>query len=611
MWRELTQNILSRPAQQLSVRYEGSAGRPIVTGRLLTLGGVPHGVGRFIAEGDEALVYELLNLRDGERERVVKICRHAPSTERYAIWAVPFRVERNPMSMLADVELNTAQLIQVSGAYIKVQRYYKGEGTPDWGSRRTVLALVHETARLPLQQALARIDAVIANYGRHGVLVEIKGRLHTQAKQWEDARRFFEEAVESLRDEGTSLRLNAAMFLAAVYHQIYETQSGDIGTSVALNLDGFQLKQKIFATLEEAARDDNLSDRAMYMVLEALAEEPMFVPGLLYLAECHLDSFEPAYSRALLDRVEQIDPGNEKAAELRSLLGGFGDGEHSTIRMDEAGSPPERAEMPDSVAAQIAAHAALYHPETGLPKLTQGRRVAFEVAISEAKYAEALAVADEWIAIDPSSLDAQVAKANVLLQLERYSDAQAIAERVAEIAPQRTDALLVLAQIYIQRKEYELALRNALLAVHDSQHGRAAADCASRCYRALGDRANAIEFARLAFAEDYSQEWYVIGYVHVLRARHEGGTEEEQELADRIITRAAELDPDSAPIHFALAQSLARRGLLREAADALRRVLKTDPEHAVAKKLLDAIQQESMGPAEDSSAQFEPGGGNG
>ena len=66
--------------------------------------------------------------------------------------------------------------------------------------------------------------------------------------------------------------------------------------------------------------DDTIEDRAMYMVLEALAEEPLFIPGLLYLAECHLGSNEGAFAGALLNRVEQIQPGNKHAAALRSRL---------------------------------------------------------------------------------------------------------------------------------------------------------------------------------------------------------------------------------------------------------------------------------------------------
>jgi len=92
---------------------------------------------------------------------VVKICRHPPQSTKYVEWAVPFRVEGNELSRLADVELNS--------------------------SKRTVGLLLHELSKLALEAALARVARVRQRYGPQVLLFEAKAFVHARAEQSEQA----------------------------------------------------------------------------------------------------------------------------------------------------------------------------------------------------------------------------------------------------------------------------------------------------------------------------------------------------------------------------------------------------------------------------------------
>src|SRR3954451_15892518 len=96
--------LWSQAPEWLALETDPAAGRRY-RGRYLTVDGVPCALGRQLGEGDEAFVFELINLRNCDRAGVIKICRHHPESPRYATWAVPYCIESNPHSAIPDVEM--------------------------------------------------------------------------------------------------------------------------------------------------------------------------------------------------------------------------------------------------------------------------------------------------------------------------------------------------------------------------------------------------------------------------------------------------------------------------------------------------------------------------
>src|SRR6266508_1212449 len=97
MWSFRISLLLAESPEFLSLASDPHDKR-VFSGKYLHLDDAPYALGRRISRGDEAIVFELVDLRLGYCAGVVKICRYKPGTERYARWAVTRRDEHNPYS---------------------------------------------------------------------------------------------------------------------------------------------------------------------------------------------------------------------------------------------------------------------------------------------------------------------------------------------------------------------------------------------------------------------------------------------------------------------------------------------------------------------------------
>lgn len=246
MWESRIQQILANPPEFLSLvtnpespeRYQG---------RYIMIDEQPFALGRMLGQGDEALVLELIGLRDGKRDKVLKICRHPPSSEKYTTWAVPYRIERNPHSAIPDVEMHLARLAQVPGGLVKVQPYHSPPGTIDWMAQypaATIYKAMHENGP---DAALVVADSLIKEHGPRGVLLHAKGSVLAEMRRFEEAHDVLEQAMQSHTEAGSPVRMQTGVLLAAVLSQIYAQTPVEGGATMSLKLDdGTVLSQTFF-----------------------------------------------------------------------------------------------------------------------------------------------------------------------------------------------------------------------------------------------------------------------------------------------------------------------------------------------------------------------------
>src|SRR5260370_1138146 len=122
MWfSRILRLLLAGPPEFLTLGTQ--PGEAAFRGRYIRIDGFPFALGRMIGQGDEALVFELVSLRDGTCAHVLKICRYTAGSARYERWAVSVRDEPSPYADVPDVELYPARLVEVSGGIVKVQPF--------------------------------------------------------------------------------------------------------------------------------------------------------------------------------------------------------------------------------------------------------------------------------------------------------------------------------------------------------------------------------------------------------------------------------------------------------------------------------------------------------
>jgi tetratricopeptide (TPR) repeat protein len=586
MKRERILFVLQQSAGELSLVY-GSSG-PVIRGRLLRVGTNVLALGRFIAEGDEAIVHELIDLNSGEREYVAKFCRYAPGSVKYDAWAVPYRVEGNQLSRLADVELNTAQMVQVSGVWIKVQRYFAGTNLIDWGSRRTVLPLLHEISGLSQESALARLEALLANYGPRGLLLETKAAVYAKGDEWEKAETALRDALAIYHLDRSCLSLKALVVLSEVYKELYRLFENPGATKMSLNLgDGRVSTQRIFATPEAAALDDSVQDRTCFTLLEALGEEPLFVPALLALAD-DLSDHMPEFAIALAKRAKAIDPEvqgiDEFIAELEPAT-------RPPVLPPEMEQTPPPA-MPAGVQDHMRRFDAHYAPDANIEKTGRGRQIAFHTLFERGEFDKALATAEEWIALPGGAFDGNLAKLRTLTALGRYSEGEALGQHLLEEFPDQVELADALYWLFDAQGNHNEALRYALIVLNSGDvHVRNGSYLASRSYRKLASYEKAEAYALTAFADNFFDVNYLLNYIYILREMAAHGDGGAWERSDAVLVRALAANTESSEIRFCVAQSLARSGRIGEAIEMLKEVLAINPTHPVAHKFILALEE--------------------
>lgn len=587
MKRERAIAILSEPIETLSISY-GAAG-PLMRGRLLRLEDKTLAVGRFVAEGDEAIVHELVDVNSGERELVLKVCRHPPASPKYTEWAVPFRVEGNSLAELADVELNTASLVQVSGVWIKVQPYVSKPNKIDWQSRSTIALLLHQHAEWTPEKALAHVARLRDTYGPQGLLCEAVARIHIQAGQWEQAEAALKEAVALYQGSQSSLRLGALLQLGKVYRELYARFESPGDATMQLKLDdGTVLTQQLFSDPADAALDDGVQDRSCFTLLEALGEEPLLVPGLLGVAEDFADHIVDL-ALALAERAQRVNPGvDELDAFIEMLQSRLS---ASVGQGFEQRDEPSFSERRDDLDEHMAAFNEAYQPDRDTPQTDHGRDLAFRAHMMRGDYLNALDVAGRWCELNPDGERPQVARLSSLVELQRYEEADVLGTRLREQFPESAEVLEALHRLSVAVEDFDNALRYALLLVHGGPaHARRGALLASEVYRYMDSGDEAACFAERAFADDFSEEAYVLNYVYALRCLARQGQENALEREQELIARALEAEPSSTAYLFCHAQSLGLAGCLDAVPGVLRQILELEPGHIQAQGFLQALE---------------------
>lgn len=296
MWRSKLSEALATPLDELILDPgHGESGKYLWLG----LGdaeqnrafGEPFVLGQLIGEGDEARVYELVNLKTGSWHSVVKVCKFPPDSPKYKTWLTTIRDEVNPHSHLPNIEKIEAKLITVPGGTVKIQPYVSPNPEEDWNSVLPIKDVLLAFQHGEIEKASTLIDALISKYGPKAILLEQKAIVLRANGKLEESRDALMRAVEGYRDVGSTNILVAYVNLANILMQLYEASQDDLPGMMKLTLnDGTVLRQQIGGSLsidmseEDWERqmeiDRDYSDQALEVYLEALSVEPYYLPAL-------------------------------------------------------------------------------------------------------------------------------------------------------------------------------------------------------------------------------------------------------------------------------------------------------------------------------------------
>jgi hypothetical protein len=143
-------------------------GEAAFRGRYIRIDGLPFALGRMIGQGDEALVFELVSLRDGTCAHVLKVCRYTPGTARYQRWAVSVRDELSPYADVPDIERYPARLVEVSGGIVKVQPFIASDPATAWATVYPAADVYRYIRQFGLEPALGLAETLLEMYGAAG-----------------------------------------------------------------------------------------------------------------------------------------------------------------------------------------------------------------------------------------------------------------------------------------------------------------------------------------------------------------------------------------------------------------------------------------------------------
>jgi hypothetical protein len=214
-WKYKILKLISQPPEFLSLSE--SDDDESYHGRYIRIDNLPYALGKFIGEGDEAMVYELIRLREGYFDSVIKICRYKPNHPKYTAWAKSVREEINPQSELPMVEQEEARLVRVPGGVVKVQPYLTASPDTDWRSTYPAVPVLNRIQQGNWKGALSVCNQLLKRHGKRGVLLEHKGIILLQMESYKEAVAVLEEAVEAHTKEGNTARLIAALNLAIAH----------------------------------------------------------------------------------------------------------------------------------------------------------------------------------------------------------------------------------------------------------------------------------------------------------------------------------------------------------------------------------------------------------
>lgn len=583
-WKYKILQLISQPPEFLSLSKD--EGVESFHGRYVTIDNLPYALGKLIGEGDEAMVYELVRLREGYFDSVIKIPRYKPGHAKYAIWAKQVRDEINPHSDLPDVEKQEARLVKVPGGVVKVQPYLTASPETDWKSTYPAIPILSKLHQGDLEGALYVCDKLIQRYGKRGVLLEHKGIILTQMQLYEEAKLVLEEAVEAHTKEDNTARLIAAYNLANL-HRILHTIE-DVPGWIELKDNTCLPLPQIFTSPEEASSHVDHLDKLFSILLEILTTEPFFVPALLLMAEVletgvHIDIFE-----AVITAVQRIDPTNPALPELKS---GLEDWKAAIVK---------DVDIPEQVVNDLEKFEEVYiDPEPEKGRQAAARFQSGSYLLSMGNLDDAEHEFSAAIDLDSDNITYWLELCRVLYLKQDYEKSL---RHLQEVTRRFSDESLVhfqMGEVYQKLGRH----REACISFHKALAcDPVEASCIElqlgHSYRAMGKLEKSIGFYKSAFQHYPNDPETILGLTYALREKS-NALESEGKIAEshstfnealNIIQSAIQRVPNSSELYVAEAQLLVKVGRFEEAIESLRCSVSLDPKHPFAQKFLNELE---------------------
>jgi tetratricopeptide (TPR) repeat protein len=479
MWEARLKQILGSPPEFLSLSTDPDASERY-SGRYLVFDDEPYALGRLLGQGDEALVFELIDLRGGARKHVLKISRHCPGTTKYTKWALPYRIERNPHGLLPDIEMHLAQLVTVPGGLVKVQPFVPPTGQWDWGTPSSAARVYLALESQKPEEALRIVDSLISRHGRKSILLSAKGLVLDDLGRLEEACETLEEALELAERDNSPARLEIGVRLAGVLSSIYRRAPSAADATISIRLDdGTLLSQSVFSSPVASAQDDTLQDRALYVLFETLAVEPYFVPALFMLVE-ELATSPASYiaTGAILKAIRLIDPKNQFLPTEDPEI------DHSSytvpnellpVSPEEAGKSTEHTQVPASIESLQEQFETHYQPDPVRGKIAAARNQAAIAQLARGDLARAEEAARAATELDDSIADYRLTLADIWSRQGKDDAALQLLQRTSLEFSDDEAVHTALGYFHFQRGQYEAARAAYLRALTSSPHEQGAA----------------------------------------------------------------------------------------------------------------------------------------
>jgi tetratricopeptide (TPR) repeat protein len=593
MWRSKLRQILSRPPEFLTTSSNTGS---TFSGKYLLLDGKPYALGKQIGEGDEAQVFELVSLRSGYFDNVIKICKHRMGSSAYQIWARAVRDESNPHSALPEIESIPARLVQLEcGGIVKIQRYISRNPDEDWGSSYPagqILQLLHLNR---IAEAENICHVLIEVYGQKAILLEQLALVHLFRNEVAEARKLYERCVAAHRAEGNTGILGALYNLALTLLKLHETEPHQ-GVTTELEMgNGMIYRQQIFEVDAEAPREPtDLSDEALEVLIEALSIEPYFSLALAFV--CHVITPAEAGSFEVAgNALTQIDPDHPAASHIREELESLEDSKNRKR------SEPEVPAHVESYAREMLAKLdATYEPP--VPDEAQEAESLFLAALQHEQrddYVRAERDLTRACSLDPNNPKYVVELSDVYCLQGKWQQAKEYVTSMVDNFPDDWRVYEALGRIKSELAEFRescIAFHKALACAPPDPWIITARLGSSYCM--LDKLDVALDHLEEAYREK-SRDWrvnvFLLQCLKRLAIRHSNEHEDKQcettfQKASAILESAAEQKIMNGPLFFVKAQILMfqRRG--EETLDALDEVLRLDPDDSQARKMYDLVK---------------------
>lgn len=613
MWMNRLAAVLSQRFDLISLESQGDA--PF-HGRYLRIADAVLGIGRLVASGGEALVYELVDLENSTLVGIVKICRFPAGSPEYRKWAVPIRFEGNLRSRLADVELYPARLVEVTGGWIKVQDYLPIDPDNDWATSAPSRPIFEPG--LELAQRLEIADGLLRRHGEHGVLLEARGMVLAELERYEEAVIALERATDLFRNESHAGVLRIAPLLAFCHHELYRRVRW-AGAGSVMSFPGVG-SQVIYSDPEAAAREDTLEDKSLYVALEALDVEPYSIPNLVVVAHELMSSWlSVGHVESVLQAIERATPGHPRAAEIREALAAmerertniFQQAAHVTApakweslgsglipeetkplasaKQSEEAVKQEEETLPDGGRYYRSRFDSAYQPEPEHGQSVEARVTSAYANLAGGRLARAETAARGALALDPHHVGAHIALSRVLCSAERFPEAEALLLEASGSMSAEGNIYAELGAIQAQVEKFEEArttlLRSLLSEPDDPLTVRFNL---GRVCRKLGRREEAVRWLRECARESLEAR-ISIELAYALRSEPEPNVDE----ALIAIDRALAMSPSDAELLVCRAQLLAMKGQWDQVVVHLERAVTVAPDHPIAAKFLASARDAS------------------